>query len=180
MLLDRLGLEVLLESLVVKVTLLLDARGVLQLEVALPAFRGFALALHLVLHPGQLFAPVVDPSLEKLFRAAHTHTHTHHQHAISVEAQAPQVRIGLHSPRSDHAGRTARLRGSGGGLRARRDEIPRLAVFRRRPTSRRGCECTSSIPARAVKDKKSVSDLGTKRKKRRAATALPGSTASGR
>lgn len=76
MLLDRLSLEVLLEGLVVEVTLLLNARGVLQLEVALPTFRGFALALHLVLHPGQLFAPVMDPSLEKLSRAAHTHTHT--------------------------------------------------------------------------------------------------------
>jgi hypothetical protein len=42
--------------------------------------------------------------------------------------------------------RTARLRGSGGGLRARRDEIPRLAVFRRRPTSRRGLEELVPLP----------------------------------
>lgn len=175
MLLDRLSFEVLLESLVVEVTFLLDARGVLQLEVALPAFRSFALALHLVLHSGQLFAPVVDPSLEELSRSARTRD----QHSISVEAQALQVQSGLHSPRSDRASRTARLRGSGGDLRARRVEILPLAVSRRRPTSRRGFECMSSIPTRAVEGKKSVSDLGKKRK-RRAVTALPGSTASGR
>lgn len=178
MLLDRLGLEVLLESLVVEVTLLLDARGVLQLEVALPAFRGFALALHLVLHPGQLFAPVVDPSLEKLFRAAHIHIPS----ARHTSRGAKLIKPKLVCTHLDPIAQVGLL-----GF-----EVPevvfvlaetrfRLSQFIDvdRPVIEDANARRQFLRMRSRRSSHSASDLGESRK-RRATTALPGSTASGR